>query len=104
MLLFRIDSKSSFDIRGTEVTRSISSLPTLLLPATFPAFSEKRKKKRTCYFAVKAQLSSGDNTVQNQHFESKTDFELSLGVVFFPSVEARDKGGRGVAVGPLNKN
>ena len=82
MLLFRIDSKSSFDIRGTEVTRSISSLPTLLLPATFPAFSEKRKK-RTFYFAVKAQLSNGDNTVQNQHFESKTDFELSLGVVFF---------------------
>ena len=96
MLLFRIDSKSSFDIRGTEVTRSISSLPTLLLPATFPAFSEKRKKNRTCYFAVKAQLSNGDNTVQNQHFESKTDFELSLGVVFFPSVEARDKGGRGL--------
>ena len=52
---------------------------------------------------MKAQLSNGDNTVQNQHFESKTDFELSLGVVFFPSVEARDEGG-GVAVGPLNKN
>ena len=37
ILLLRIDSNSSLDMRGTWVTRSISSLPTLLSPGTFPA-------------------------------------------------------------------
>ena len=37
ILLLRIDSNSSLDMRGTDVTRSINSLPTLLSPGTFPA-------------------------------------------------------------------